>query len=102
MSRTPTPACQSDLACYRNDGHAGPHAYATSSGHSHVGEWCAKCVEHGIAATPAPLDVTGDDFRDLHERAMRDHILACNPEHCCDDLCSDEIITRLVAFNGEK
>ena len=49
-----------------------------------------------LAATPAPLDVTSDDFRDRHERAMRDHILACNPEHCCDDLCSDEIITRLA------
>ena len=47
-------------------------------------------------ATPAPLDVTSDDFRDRHERAMRDHILACDPEHCCDDLCSDEIITRLA------
>jgi hypothetical protein len=52
------------------------------------------------AATPAPLDVTGDDFRDRHERAMRDHILARNPEHCCDDLCSDEIITRLAAYEA--
>lgn len=41
----------------------------------------------------AALD--GDDFRDEHERAMRDHILA--REHVCDDLCSDDIVTRLVA-----
>lgn len=27
MSR-PTPACSADLACYRNDGHDGEHAYA--------------------------------------------------------------------------
>jgi len=27
-----------------------------SGGHRHEGEWCAKCVEHGEAATPAPLD----------------------------------------------
>ena len=33
-------------------------------GHVHRGEWCAKCVEHGLVeevrrnrATPAPLDV---------------------------------------------
>lgn len=23
----PTPACQADMKCYRNDGHDGPHAY---------------------------------------------------------------------------
>ena len=55
-----------------------------------------RLIAATLAATPAPLDVLGDDFRDRHERAMRDHILACNPEHYCDDLCSDEIITRLA------
>jgi len=55
-----------------------------------------RLIDATLAATPAPLDVLGDDFRDRHERAMRDHILACNPEHYCDDLCSGEIITRLA------
>ena len=57
MART-TPACQSDLACFRNDGHPGECMYPTSSGHVHKGEWCEACVQHGVtlAATPAPLD----------------------------------------------
>ena len=38
-------ACQSDLACFRNDGHAGDHAYATP-----------ETVPQPVAATPAPLD----------------------------------------------
>jgi len=29
VTRASTPACTSDLACFRNDGHAGDHAYAT-------------------------------------------------------------------------
>ena len=29
MTRASTPACTSDLACFRNDGHTGDHAYAT-------------------------------------------------------------------------
>ena len=37
-------ACQSDLACFRNDGHAGDHAYATP-----------ETVPQPVA-TPAPLD----------------------------------------------
>ena len=54
-----------------------------------------------------------DDFRDAHERAFRDHILAAGPEgwphvrgnfipgegqrlvDACDDLCSDAILDRL-------
>src|SRR5262245_56689754 len=64
---------------------------------------CPTCGGAGTAsrlnaatldATPA-LDVDNDDFRDDHERAMRDHILA--REHACDDLCSDDIVTRLAA-----
>lgn len=45
----------------------------------------------------AALD--SDDFRDRHERAMRDHILGAvdlGVEHRCDDLCSDAILSRLL------
>lgn len=48
---------------------------------------------------PPALD--SDDFRDDHERAMRDHILGAPapgwPDtHICDDLCSSSIIDRLL------
>jgi len=48
MARTMSVPCRRDLACYRNDGHTGDHAYATP-----------KTVPQPVtlAATPAPLDV---------------------------------------------
>jgi len=72
MART-TPACQSDLACFRNDGHPGECMYPTSSGHVHKGEWCEACVQHGVtlAATPAPLD-PADQFAGALEIAAND------------------------------
>jgi hypothetical protein len=56
-------------------------------------------AEAATAARSYEIDVDNDDFRDEHERAMRDHILDDKhpPEHRCDDLCSDAIVTRLAA-----
>jgi hypothetical protein len=76
-------------------------------------EAAAPASSAGLDGLRAALD--SDDFRDAHERAIRDHLLAPLPEgwphlrsggmpgdgpqdqHGCDDLCSDAILDRLRA-----
>ena len=49
-----------------------------------------------IRARLAADDEAAEEFRDAHERAMRDHLLGGPETHICDDLCSDAILDRLI------
>jgi len=62
MTRASTPACTSDLACFRNDGHAGDHAYATPETVPQPVATPAPLanLESSDQATPALLDVRGE------------------------------------------
>lgn len=66
----------------------------------------AECVVFfdAIRSNDGPA-LDSDEFRDRHERAIRDHILGEMPDgsrdsradgHHCDDLCSEAIIDRLI------
>lgn len=54
----------------------------------------------GILGTTGLFIADEEDFRDQHERAMRDHILETPTAHVCDDLCSDHIVNRLLDHIG--
>lgn len=58
-----------------------------------------RFVATSEGAAPRAEGLDTDDFRDDHERAMRDHLLdgpGKDESHICDDLCSDDIVTRLL------
>ena len=77
--------CQSDLACYRDDGHTGDHAYPTP-----------QTVPLPVAATPAPLDVLDSipnpTNRDTYEEGWLDAMARVRAATPAPLLCGYETV----------
>jgi hypothetical protein len=72
MTREASPPCQSDLACFRNDGHTGNHAYP--SRHplrqpvtGHLPAVC--CRDHAVRACGHSLSAIEDLMTDIEQQA---------------------------------